>query len=31
VHPFLDGNSRTGRLALNLVRVRLGHPPVIIF
>ena len=30
VHPFLDGNGRAGRLALNLVLVRLSYPPVII-
>ena len=30
VHPFLDGNGRTGRLVMNLVLVRSGYPPVII-
>ena len=30
VHPFRDGNGRTGRLASNLVLVRHGYPPAVI-
>jgi Fic family protein len=31
IHPFLDGNGRTGRLVLNMLLVRFGYPPAIIY
>ncbi|MCR4368902.1 MAG: Fic family protein, partial [archaeon] len=30
VHPFMDGNGRTGRMLLNFILMKSGYPPVII-
>jgi fido (protein-threonine AMPylation protein) len=30
IHPFADGNGRTGRLALNFMLIQRGYPPAVL-
>lgn len=30
IHPFMDGNGRTGRILMNYILLRKGYPPIII-
>ncbi len=31
IHPFRDGNGRTGRLILNKILIQNGYPPIIVY
>lgn len=31
IHPFADGNGRTGRMLMNWMLIKLNHPPIVIF
>ncbi|MGL4949218.1 MAG: Fic family protein [Anaeroplasmataceae bacterium] len=31
IHPFADGNGRTGRMLMNYYLLMKGHPPIIIY
>ena len=31
IHPFRDGNGRTGRLILNKILIQNGYPPLIVY
>jgi len=31
IHPFMDGNGRTGRMLMNYILIRRGYPPIVIY